>query len=171
MIYKKYDRVSPSTSTTIIISCLMSPDIYTTLHFFMKYLRTSSKSLILIFSYLTEKLWIFPFNALIFFHVIEGKVFWNISQKQWICFFYGVIYFELIDFYTMYIQKTIGCTLVLTQKNYFSELSSINRIFSLGYLAAFIVVPSNQFAGSSLRTKISFFYHQHTIMNYCLHQK
>ena len=71
-------------------------------------------------------------NALSFFHVIEGKVFWNISQKQWICFFYGVIYFELIDFYTVYIQKTIDCTVVLTQKNYFSELSGINRIFSLG---------------------------------------
>ena len=71
-------------------------------------------------------------NELSFFHVIEGKVFWNISQKQWICFFYGVIYFELIDFYTVYIQKTIDCTVVLTQKNYFSELSDINRIFSLG---------------------------------------
>ena len=114
MIYKKYDRVGPSTITTIIISCLMSPDINTTLHFFMKYLRTSSKSLLLIFSYLTEKWWIFPFNVLLFFHVIEGKVFWNISQKQWICFFYRVIYLELIDFYTMYIQKTIGCTVVLT---------------------------------------------------------
>ena len=64
---------------------------------------------------------------------------------------------EWFFFRVLCIQKTVGCIVVMTQTNYFSELSDINRIFSLGYLVAVIVVSSNHFVGILLITKIYFF--------------
>ena len=42
-----------------------------------------------------------------FFHVIDGKVVWNIFKTQWIWFYFKIYWFEVIDLHTIITQESV----------------------------------------------------------------
>ena len=92
-------------------------------------------------------------------NVINYKIFRNITQTQWIWIHVGVFFFELLDFFPL-TKKTLW--LPLYENLLFFLFSEIDRIFSLGCIAAYLL----HLLGLYQKLRYLSFNYQHVQKNY-----
>lgn len=138
----------------------MNPGIYTISGFLIKHLQKFTVPLV----FNNKKMNLSIQSS--FFHIIDFKGFLKYFPKALDMVYFRVLYFELTNFYTISIQKTFGCIVVLTHLNFFLDLMMLTK-----YLASTIIEASS--VDHSTRTRIYFLLLSACLIkiNYCLHQK